>query len=366
MVERRETFAPIVAENCVVHYPGNHFLSGDHVGRAAVVAALPDPLQARAGQGTFIGELHDTVYSDDHCCALVKYTIVVGPGMEIEGDAVGVFHIENGQMVEYWLLERDQKMINDIFNMSGKALLAGGSEEGHGAGRGHAPLALVRTLRRVARVKRGKRQEDALGKASRTARLDLARSAPAAARGVRPITTYREDLITAALTVWPITAMFFDGRGHNNKTGQESFFSLPHLFLYAGMTVVGIWIGVLVTRYQLAAGADPRKSLIPDLKAIPVGYGVAILGLITLGDRRPDRLHLARRVRLRGRRRRDLLAAAPGAVLRRPARVLDRHPLDVGQAGHRARLQGLRCRCCSRRRCSSASRASSRCTCRRS
>ena len=110
----------------------------------------------------------------------------------------------------------------------------------------------------------------------------MARSAPEAARGERPVTTYREDLITAALTIWPITAMFFDGRGHNNETGQESFFSLAHLFLYAGMTVVGVWVGLLVTRYQLAAGADPRKSLIPDLKAIPVGYGVAILGLLTL------------------------------------------------------------------------------------
>jgi hypothetical protein len=110
----------------------------------------------------------------------------------------------------------------------------------------------------------------------------MARSAPSAARGVRPVTTYREDLITAALTVWPIVAMFFDGRNHNNKTGQESFWSVPHLFLYGGMTCVGIWVGLLVTRYQLAAGVDPRK-LLPDLKAIPVGYGVAIIGLITLG-----------------------------------------------------------------------------------
>ncbi|MBE2318987.1 hypothetical protein DVA67_023640 [Solirubrobacter sp. CPCC 204708] len=110
----------------------------------------------------------------------------------------------------------------------------------------------------------------------------MARSAPAAARGERPVTTYKEDLITASLTVWPIIAMFFDGRGHNNETGQESFWSLPHLFLYAGMTAIGVWIGLLVTKYQLAAGADPRKSLIPDLKAIPVGYGVAILGLLTL------------------------------------------------------------------------------------
>jgi hypothetical protein len=108
---------------------------------------------------------------------------------------------------------------------------------------------------------------------------DLARSAPGAARGLRPITTWREDMTTMAIGVWPITAMFFDGRGHNNKTGQESFFSIAHLFLYAGLTVLGIWVGVLVTRYQ---GLEHRKTLMPDLALIPVGYGVAIIGLITL------------------------------------------------------------------------------------
>ena len=170
----------------------------------------------------------------------------------------------------------------------------------------------------------------------------MARSAPEAARGERPVTTYREDLITAALTVWPITAMFFDGRGHNNETGQESFFSLAHLFLYAGMTV-GRRLG-RPARHALPAGrrrgpaqvADPRPESHPGrLRRRHPRPAHA-------RARRPDRLHLARRVRLRGRRGRDLLAAAPAAVLRRPARLLDRHPLDVGQAGRRAGLQGLR------------------------
>ena len=61
-----------------------------------------------------------------------------------------------------------------------------------------------------------------------------------------------------AIGVWPITAMFFDGRGHNNKTGQESFFSIAHLFLYVGLTVLGIWIGVLVTALPGAASSARR------------------------------------------------------------------------------------------------------------
>ena len=84
------------------------------------------------------------------------------------------------------------------------------------------------------------------------------------------------------LAFWPITALFFDALGHNNRTGQESFFTLAHLFLYAGLVALSLWVGMLVTRYQLAAGVDPKK-LLPDLKQIPVGYGVTILGFCVLG-----------------------------------------------------------------------------------
>lgn len=111
---------------------------------------------------------------------------------------------------------------------------------------------------------------------------EFARGAPGAAKGRRPVTTWQEDLITALLTFWPITALMFDGRNHNNDVGQESFFSLAHIVLYTGMTATALWVGVVVTRYQLAAGRDWRK-LLPDLSAIPIGYGVAIIGFIVLG-----------------------------------------------------------------------------------
>jgi hypothetical protein len=150
-----ETFASIVGEHCVVHYPGNHFLSGDHVGRAAILELYKKLYKLGLEQGTFIGELHDAVTSDDHACALVKYRIVVGKGMEIPGEAIGVFHIENGQMVEYWLLERDQKMINDIVRMSGKAALAGGSKGQLALGVLKHPVAAFNTARRVIRQRRG-------------------------------------------------------------------------------------------------------------------------------------------------------------------------------------------------------------------
>jgi hypothetical protein len=111
--------------------------------------------------------------------------------------------------------------------------------------------------------------------------LDAARTAPQAIRGQRPLSSWRDDLITMALAIWPVTAMFFDGRNHNNETGQESFFSIAHLVLYAGATVMGLWIAWIVVKHQLAAGVNVRRLMI-DFKAIPVGYGVAIIGLTIL------------------------------------------------------------------------------------
>ena len=150
-----DTFATLVADNCVVHYPGNHFLSGDQMGRAAVVDLYKKLYAIGIKQGTFIGEFHDGVTSDDHACALIKYTLVLGGGAQLTGEAVGVFHIENGKMTEYWLLERDQRMINDIFNVSGKPMLAGGAKGALALSALRNPLAVVRTARRVVRQKRG-------------------------------------------------------------------------------------------------------------------------------------------------------------------------------------------------------------------
>jgi ketosteroid isomerase-like protein len=150
-----ETFATLVDERCVVHYPGNHFLSGDHVGTAAIVDLYSKLYRIGIEQGTFVGELHDALTSDDHAIALVKYTIELGHGQRIKGDAVGVMHVENGKMVEYWLLERDQKMINDIFALSGKPSLAGGGNKELALSALRHPGAVIRTARRVVRQKRG-------------------------------------------------------------------------------------------------------------------------------------------------------------------------------------------------------------------
>jgi ketosteroid isomerase-like protein len=150
-----DAFAEIVHDDCLVHYPGNHFLSGDHRGKQAVLDLYSKLYRIGIEQGTFIGEFHDGVTSDDHVCALIKYTLVLGAGQKLTGEAIGVFHLENGQMREYWLLERDQKMINDIVAISGRAALSGGGNKELAIGALKHPLAVVRTARRVVRQRRG-------------------------------------------------------------------------------------------------------------------------------------------------------------------------------------------------------------------
>ena len=145
----------MVAEHCVVHYPGNHFLSGDHVGRAAILDLYRKLYKLGIESGTFVGEFHDSVHSPDHTCALIKYRIELGMGLHVTGEAVGVFHLEDGQMVEYWLLERDQKMINDVVNLSGKAALAGGDKKQLALGVLTHPFAAIRLVRRALRQRRG-------------------------------------------------------------------------------------------------------------------------------------------------------------------------------------------------------------------
>ncbi len=105
----------------------------------------------------------------------------------------------------------------------------------------------------------------------------------AASAGERPRTAWRDDLIAMTIAAWPVTAMFFDGRGHNNVTGQESFWSVAHLALYSGLTVAAVWVGIVVLRHQLAAGADPLRGAV-DLRAIPAGYGLTIVGFVLSGS----------------------------------------------------------------------------------
>ena len=88
----------------------------------------------------------------------------------------------------------------------------------------------------------------------------------------RPHTTLAEDGITAFLASYTLVALFWDGLRHNNLTGVDNFFSPPHIAMYLGLIGLGVWIAIVLLRYQ--KGLDQL-----DWSAVPRGYRLAFAAL---------------------------------------------------------------------------------------
>lgn len=90
--------------------------------------------------------------------------------------------------------------------------------------------------------------------------------------GSRPHTTLKEDAITAFLASYTLVALFWDGLRHNNLTGVDEFFSPPHIAMYIGLIGLGVWIAIVLLRYQ--KGFEEL-----DWAAVPRGYRLAFAAL---------------------------------------------------------------------------------------
>ena len=88
----------------------------------------------------------------------------------------------------------------------------------------------------------------------------------------RPETTLKEDAITALLASYTLVALFWDGLRHNNLTGVDNFFSPPHIAMYLGLIGIGVWIAIVLLRYQ--KGLEQL-----DWSAVPRGYRLAFAAL---------------------------------------------------------------------------------------
>jgi hypothetical protein len=84
-------------------------------------------------------------------------------------------------------------------------------------------------------------------------------------------TNAREDLVTVAAGLWLMLGLFVDGWAHTNLTELETFFTPWHALFYSGFTATGAWMLWLV---------HVRRRLVRPLReAIPVGYGLGVVGL---------------------------------------------------------------------------------------
>jgi hypothetical protein len=88
----------------------------------------------------------------------------------------------------------------------------------------------------------------------------------------RPHSKVSEDGVMIALAGFTLFALFMDGWRHNNLTGIDNFWSAAHILMYAGLTATGVWIAVVLLRYQ--TGLDDL-----DWSAVPRGYGLAFIAL---------------------------------------------------------------------------------------
>jgi hypothetical protein len=108
---------------------------------------------------------------------------------------------------------------------------------------------------------------------ARTVRLQTTAREMLAKPDVRPRTAPWEDAVTVVLSIATLFAVFWDGWLHNNTGELDSFWSSAHIAMYAGLTGLGGWIGLVFLRHQ------PRGRLELSLAAVPYGYGLALVAL---------------------------------------------------------------------------------------
>ena len=89
----------------------------------------------------------------------------------------------------------------------------------------------------------------------------------------RPQTKPWEDRVTVVLATLTLFAVFWDGYKHNNTGELDTFWNPAHIAMYAGLTMLGGWIGLVFLRYQ------PKGRLQISMSAVPYGYGLALVAL---------------------------------------------------------------------------------------
>jgi len=98
----------LLAEDLVVHLPGNNAVSGTYKGRDEFFKLMQRIEEITGGLQR---ELHDIVASDDHSVALIRLT-VERDGKRLTWGGANVVHIRNGKIAELWFLADDFDAMN--------------------------------------------------------------------------------------------------------------------------------------------------------------------------------------------------------------------------------------------------------------
>jgi hypothetical protein len=91
-------------------------------------------------------------------------------------------------------------------------------------------------------------------------------------QGQRPATNPVEDLVSALLGAWLIAGFFLDTWAHLHVGQIESVITPWHAVLYSGYLALTLWTLELVRRRHVPGS--------PWASAVPIGYGVGLIGLV--------------------------------------------------------------------------------------
>jgi ketosteroid isomerase-like protein len=106
------TLLGLYHEDIVLHYGGSNPLSGDHVGRDAALAVL---LAVQEKTQRVPLAVIDVMGSHDHAAAWIRERWTVD-GTDHELTRVLVYRVADDQLVECWVYDNDQALIDRAFS----------------------------------------------------------------------------------------------------------------------------------------------------------------------------------------------------------------------------------------------------------
>ena len=87
----------------------------------------------------------------------------------------------------------------------------------------------------------------------------------------RPRMLWYQDLVTCVLATWLIQGLTMDAWAHTNQTRLETVVTPWHALFYGGFGVTAGWI-----LWQIHNNIKQGRV---GLAAVPIGYGVALIGM---------------------------------------------------------------------------------------
>ena len=102
----------LLSDDIVWHSGGSNILTGDYVGKEAVLGFFG--LLMQESGGSFRNDIHDMLANDEHGVALVTMSANRG-GESFEGRVVHVFHMSDGKMTEFWAIPEDQSRYDEFW-----------------------------------------------------------------------------------------------------------------------------------------------------------------------------------------------------------------------------------------------------------